>query len=972
MCHRKGIWSGILLEPAPLHSTMEDEVSGPEAMRRSLDNIASSLKSTFNGRLENLYSTVLASPGTVLLLFVVISAVFAQQGMAFQQQIDDDVEIFLPDGASSTELLLEVRTEWSTDLAVIYIQTANAFNPNDNTNITNEAILNEISWIEGDDRNIDGDSTGRGMDYDKDDHGRNDGVLWIISPAQVIKEINSADGRFNHSLCVHGVNNRLPIGSLDCATVSPEGGEYAIPDQERIDQIIEESNGAFEALIKDTNDMDPTVDSDGDGNYTNDMDGDGIWDTTAIVVGLHHDPSVTGDWEDFSAILNHFQAIIDDRPSEYRSTDMTVTGLTKVLEDVSDAIYEDLLMILPWSVLFTVLVITTLHRSAKVVVITGTPILMALAITFGSSVIMNITLTPMIVATFPILIGLGVDYALHMVNRIEEVRRKEIDKAHDENERRRKRGQPPKDIPELWDLEFYKSCVMEMTRSTGVAVFLSAMTTIVGFSVLIAPLIVPISPIRSVGVTLVIGISSTLILSIVLVPTLAWMLKFNKRTNPSMWKNIGKAPVRGFLVILLLTSAITAYGVANMDELNKPITGSSEAPDGIESLNSLAEYSRQFSSGQTSLFIYDAVERPNNNGTENIRDLPVLDSIDHMEQQVDAVDETSTTSIITFLKAVPATITLTEGVTIGDGSLWDLLHDPCWESQNLLDPDCVGWTLVPLSEREDLRKDMVAVAFDTLSAEVRSMLLNEEETKAIVYVNQPYMNLNVAGELREEIDEILGAGPDLLNTRTSLLTGGLPVSLDINEGIHDTQTTTTLLTLVVLTLLLMVVFRSPRLGIYTMIPVAVVILWQPLLMRSGDVNVNIFTAMIGTIVFGIGVDDSIHVMHRIREEGESPQGLASAIEETGQTIFETTITTVSGIAAGFLAAFPGLENFFMLMCLLIIFAFITSAFVLPAIITAEHVSRAKINKHPSWIDFGEGIALAPGEVMKSMDAVLEP
>ncbi|MGB1485711.1 MAG: hypothetical protein ACPG9E_06940, partial [Poseidonia sp.] len=349
-----------------------------------------------------------------------------------------------------------------------------------------------------------------------------------------------------------------------------------------------------------------------------------------------------------------------------------------------------------------------------------------------------------------------------------------------------------------------------MTRSTGVAVFLSAMTTIVGFSVLIAPLIVPISPIRSVGVTLVIGISSTLILSIVLVPTLAWMLKFNKRTNPSMWKNIGKAPVRGFLVILLLTSAITAYGVANMDELNKPITGSSEAPDGIESLNSLAEYSRQFSSGQTSLFIYDAVERPNNNGTENIRDLPVLDSIDHMEQQVDAVDETSTTSIITFLKAVPATITLTEGVTIGDGSLWDLLHDPCWESQNLLDPDCVGWTLVPLSEREDLRKDMVAVAFDTLSAEVRSMLLNEEETKAIVYVNQPYMNLNVAGELREEIDEILGAGPDLLNTRTSLLTGGLPVSLDINKGIHDTQTTTTLLTLGVLTLLLMVVFRSPR------------------------------------------------------------------------------------------------------------------------------------------------------------------
>lgn len=947
-----------------------NKASSPRgALLKSLDEQSERTKQWLQNRLDSLYSTVLQSPGTILTLLVVITAIFAQQGMAFQQQIDDDVEIFLPDGAPSTELLLEIRTEWSTDLAIIYIQTPNAFNTADTTNITQENFLNEISWVEGDDRNINGTSTGRGMDYDKTDHGRNDGVLWIISPAQIIKEINSADGRFNRSLCDHGVNNRLPI-DLDCSQLPP-GGEYAIPDQQRIDQIIEESDGGFDALFKDTNDMDPTVDSDGDGNFTNDMDGDGIWDTTAIVVGMHHDPSLTGEYADFSELLAHFQDILDDRPGEFRNTEMTVTGLTKVLEDISDAIYLDLLMILPWSVLFTILVITALHRSAKVVVITGTPILMALAITFGTSVILDITLTPMIVATFPIMIGLGVDYALHMVNRIEEVRRKEIDKAHDENERRRKRGVPEEPVPDLWDADFYRECVLEMTRSTGVAVFLSAMTTIVGFSVLIAPMIVPISPIRSVGITLVIGIASTLVLSIVLVPTLAWMLKFNKRSNPGMWKNIGQLPIRAFAIILLLTSGITLYGIANLDELNEPITGSSEAPDGIASLNSLAEYSRQFSSGQTSLFIYDATQRSNLNETDNIRDMPVLDAMDEMEAKINQVNETSSTSIIVFLKTIPATVTLTDGVTIGDGSLWDLLHNPCWESEDLLDTDCVGWTLVPLSERQAAKKDMVNVAFDTLSEEVRSMLLNEEGDKAIVYVTQPYMNLNVASDLRDEIDAILTEGPTLPETRTSLLTGGLPVSLDINDGIHDTQTKTTLLTLLVLTALLMVVFRSARLGIYTMIPVAVVILWQPLLMQSGDVNVNIFTAMIGTIVFGIGVDDAIHVMHRIQEEGETPHGMASAIEETGQTIFETTITTVSGIGAGFLAAFPGLENFFMLMCLLIIFAFITSAFLLPAIITSEHVIRAKINKRPPWIDFGEDIALTNPSSMKVLDAVID-
>ena len=89
-----------------------------------------------------------------------------------------------------------------------------------------------------------------------------------------------------------------------------------------------------------------------------------------------------------------------------------------------------------------------------------------------------------------------------------------------------------------------------------------------------------------------------------------------------------------------------------------------------------------------------------------------------------------------------------------------------------------------------------------------------------------------------------------------------------------------------------------------MIPVAIVILWQPLLMRGGDVNVNVFTAMVGSIVFGIGVDDCIHMIERIREEGETPTGLARSIESTGQTIFETSATTMAGIAAGFLVAFP--------------------------------------------------------------------
>ena len=106
------------------------------------------------------------------------------------------------------------------------------------------------------------------------------------------------------------------------------------------------------------------------------------------------------------------------------------------------------------------------------------------------------------------------------------------------------------------------------------------------------------------------------------------------------------------------------YGIANLDELNEPITGSSEAPEGIESLDKIAKYSEQFDSGQTSMFVFDATNRFNDNETSNIRDLPVMDAIDRLEQRIDAVESTNTTSIITFLKAVPVSIQFTDNVVL--------------------------------------------------------------------------------------------------------------------------------------------------------------------------------------------------------------------------------------------------------------------------------------------------------------------
>ncbi len=934
--------------------------------------VSQATKEKVESGLDSAYSQILSQPKTTFILLAIVSIWLGNIGTNFQDQIVDDVEVFLPEGAESTDLLLEVREEWSTDVAFIYIKTPNAEDPDiygSDYNITSLSILHEISWIEGDDEWRAPGLKQNGLDWDKEDHGKNDGVLWIISIAQVIKEINSSNVRFNEAMCRHVAENRTDgfFGNY-CTPIGDNNGFgqglYAIPDQQqRIDEIVNQSNGSLGALAKDTND-------------------DGIWDTTAVLVGMISANQIneTGIWSDYKEFFSHIDSVIDEdnRPEKYSSNqlNMTQTGLSKILEDVSDAIYLDLLNMMPISLFLTVLIITLLHRSWKVVIISGTPIVMALAVTFGATVLLEMTLTPMIIATFPILIGLGVDYALHMVNRIEEVRRKRIDKAVEENERRRRKGLVPEEVPDMWDPDFYRSCVMEMSRTTGVAVLVSAVTTIIGFSVLILPNIVSIIPIRSVGMTLVAGIMATLVFSMILVPVLTWLLRFNKRSNPPMWGKISRFPVKNFAVVILIAGAITFAGLSNLDELDKPITGSDQTPDNIPSMEAMVEYSRTFSGGQTSLFIFDASKHVNedsiNEQNMKIRSLEVLDAMDALEQKIADVPYTNTTSLITFLESVPVVLEEPNtGLTLYDGTLWGLLHEECWESNNL---ECAHW--IPLDAtssdgegRKHLRKDMVNVAYDTLSKEVQWMLTNVEGSKALVYVTQPYMNLDNASMLRDDIDVMLGE-PTEQGIRVSPLTGGLPVSLDINEGIHETQSYTTLLTLLILTIVLCVVFRSVRIGVLTMIPVATIIIWQPLLMSSGDVNVNIFTAMIGTIVFGIGVDDAIHVMHRIQEEGETALGMSKAVESTGQTIFETTATTVAGLGAGFFVAFPGLVNFFILMMLLIGFAFLTSVFLLPACITVEQVVKQKMKGGEGFIDFGEGVVLADDN-MKPIDAIID-
>ena len=96
---------------------------------------------------------ILRTPSLTVLVLVLVTLLLLKPALTFEQNMTRDIEVYLPEGEESTDLLLEVRKDWATDIIIIYIETRNANDPerfNDRVihNITYVPTLKEIARLE--------------------------------------------------------------------------------------------------------------------------------------------------------------------------------------------------------------------------------------------------------------------------------------------------------------------------------------------------------------------------------------------------------------------------------------------------------------------------------------------------------------------------------------------------------------------------------------------------------------------------------------------------------------------------------------------------------------------------------------------------------------------------------------------------------------------------------------------------------
>ncbi|MBD3236466.1 MAG: MMPL family transporter [Candidatus Eisenbacteria bacterium] len=141
-----------------------------------------------------------------------------------------------------------------------------------------------------------------------------------------------------------------------------------------------------------------------------------------------------------------------------------------------------------------------------------------------------------------------------------------------------------------------------------------------------------------------------------------------------------------------------------------------------------------------------------------------------------------------------------------------------------------------------------------------------------------------------------------------------------------------LLALAVIALLLLLHFRHP-VGLLAMLPLLGSAVFMIGSLRLIGMKYNYINLIALPIILGIGIDDGVHALHRFREEtARGAERINAAFRHVGRAILLTSLTTMIGFGSIALYRHPGMASFGIVLTMGVGFCFVTSAFVLPAVL----------------------------------------
>lgn len=155
-------------------------------------------------------------------------------------------------------------------------------------------------------------------------------------------------------------------------------------------------------------------------------------------------------------------------------------------------------------------------------------------------------------------------------------------------------------------------------------------------------------------------------------------------------------------------------------------------------------------------------------------------------------------------------------------------------------------------------------------------------------VKTPNTDAVSSQRLEAELKELLEDYPQY----SPYIASPLLIISGVNSEILASQVSTIVWTLIVITLLLIVVFRSFKLAIVSVLPIAMSVFFNFSYMAILGIKLEISTAIVAGILLGMTIDYAIHLINRFIETKD----IYRARQEVKPAIFSNTVALAAGFA----------------------------------------------------------------------------
>lgn len=559
-------------------------------------------------------------------------------------------------------------------------------------------------------------------------------------------------------------------------------------------------------------------------------------------------------------------------------------------------------VVLPAALLLILLFLGVAYRDLVDILIGLLAIVLTLIWTFGFIGLVGIPFAVLLIAVPPILIAIGIDFGIHAINRYREER--------------------------VTGLGIAES-MSRTTNQVTVAFFIVVGTSAIGFLSNVAS---AFGPTREFGITAAAGVCFTFLIFGIFVPALKVTVDRAREQYPiptgsqtplgtvdsslgrvlSVGLSVGKrAPLVFLLVVFALTAASGAYATGvdtgfSPDDFNPD----EETPAYLQSLPESVRPPAEF----------EYVRLENYQDRTFPQDEQVQLYIEGNMERASALEEIDRAG-----RDPPETFAV-DGRQVETQSVITLIDSQA-------DSDAELASLVARNDRSGngIPDRNLPQVYTELGSGSERFLDADRGSARVVY--------SVDGEAA---DEVVTADAYALADRyrfDAQPTGSVIIFDEAISLVYESVILSLILTLTGAAAFLIGAYwtieGSPGLGVANVIPIVVTVVALVASMNALDISFNAINGTILALSVGIGIDYSVHIVHRFADEYET-RPLYAALERTvvgtGGALTGSMLTTVFGTGVLVLALNPALGVFGALISLSVWYAYLASLVVLPPVL----------------------------------------